>query len=148
MPVGLDSNIVCYMLDLKYPEHEKVGDLLRSLSPRFVCAVNPTVVHESYHALVYGQTWTRQEARRRLGMLLRLPFMVFFNQTKSTTVLAMSLAERYVLGGRDSLILANFLANKVLEVYTHDSELLRVGEVEWRGQTIRMVDPVAGFKRR
>ncbi len=148
MPIGLDSNIVCYMLDSKYPEHETVGSFLRSLSPEFVCAVNPTVMHEAYHVLVYGQSWTRQEARRRLEILLRLPFMVFFNQTKSTTVLAMNLAERYALGGRDSLILASFLANRVLEVYTHDSELLRVSELEWRGQIIRTVDPMAGSKSR
>jgi len=143
MPVGLDSDIVCYILDSRYPEHEKLGGFLRSLSPESVCAVNPTVVHECYHALVFGQGWTRQEAKERLGILLRLPFMEFYNQTKSTTVLALNLAERYTLGGRDSLMLANYLANGAPEVYTHDSGLLTIGHVEWRGSTTRITDPVS-----
>jgi predicted nucleic acid-binding protein len=74
--------------------------------------------------------------------------MEFYNQTKSTTVPALNLAERHTSGGRDSLMLANFLSNGVPEVYTHDSELLRMGKIEWRGFTTKIIDPLAEPKHR
>ena len=101
------------------------------------------MLHETYHTLVYQQRWERGEARSRLGILLRHPHIEFFNQTKHTSFLAMSLAEKYELGGRDSLILANFLANRVVEMQTHDSSVLRLGEVSWRGRKMKLADPVA-----
>ena len=54
----------------------------------------------------------------------------------------MNLAEKYRLGGRGSLMLANFLANEVSEVYTHDRALLELGQIEWRTSKMRMTDPV------
>ena len=55
MPFGLDTNIVCYMLDPSFPEHTAAGRVLRSLSSQSTGAINPTVLHESYHTLVYAQ---------------------------------------------------------------------------------------------
>ncbi len=139
---GLDTNILCYSLDPAFPEHRKSAKLLSNLSPEFSISLNPTVFHETYHTLVYGQKWTREEARMRLGMMLRHPYVRFCNQTKSTSSLALRLAGKYNLGGRDSLILANFLANEVPALYTHDGDLLRLKIVEWRRRRMRILDPV------
>jgi predicted nucleic acid-binding protein len=142
MTVGLDSNIVCYLLDPAFPEHERLASFVESLSPQSTAAVNPTVLHESYHVLVYDRRLFRQDARTRLRTLLRHPFVEFFNQTKATSILAMNLAERYELGGRDSLMMANFLANHAREVYTHDSGLSTIGEMEWKGLRMMVSDPI------
>ncbi len=77
---GLDTNILCYSLDPAFPEHRKSARLLSDLSPEFSISLNPTVFHETYHTLVYGQKWTREEARMRLGMMLRHPYVRFCNQ--------------------------------------------------------------------
>jgi predicted nucleic acid-binding protein len=148
MTAGLDTNIVCYFLDPAFPEHARISGLLRSLSPKFTVAINPTVLHETYHTLVYAQRWVREDASTRLGMLLHHPFIEFHNQTKSISALALNIAGKYELGGRDSLMLANFLSNNVPEVYTHDSELLRIGQVEWRGLTTKIIDPLVEPKHR
>ncbi len=148
MTTGLDTNIVCYFLDPAFPEHPRVSGLLRSLSPKFTVAINPTVLHESYHTLVYAQRWMREDASARLRMLLHHPFIEFHNQTKSVSALALNIAGKYGLGGRDSLMLANFVSNDVPEVYTHDSVLLEIGKIEWRGAATKISDPVGGPRHR
>ena len=142
MLYGLDTNILCYLLDPAFPEHRRVSGLLRSLSPELNVAINPTVLHESYHTLVYYQKWTRDDAKSRLRLILNNRHIKFYNQTKSVSVIALNLAGRYQLGGRDSLILANFLGNHVTEVYTHDSDLLKTASVSWMKAKMRLTDPV------
>jgi hypothetical protein len=56
-----------------------VKDLLLSLSPKRTVAINPTVIHEAYHTLVYGQKFTRAEASSRLGLVLKHPYIIFLN---------------------------------------------------------------------
>ncbi|MGA2665944.1 MAG: PIN domain-containing protein [Nitrososphaerales archaeon] len=143
MTTGLDTNVLCYVLDPAFSEHGPVAGLFRSLSQERTVAVNPTVLHECYHTLIYSQRWVRDEARRRLVALLRHPYVEFYNQTRSVSLLALNLAGKYQLGGRDSVILANFLANHCPVVYTHDAELLKVGELSWRTLSMRLEDPVA-----
>lgn len=55
MITGLDSNVLCYCLDPAYAEHGRLKYLLIDLSSENRAAVNPTVIHEAYHALVFGQ---------------------------------------------------------------------------------------------
>jgi len=55
MLTGLDTNILCYALDPAYPEHKKLKNLLTNLSQENVVAINPTVLHETYHTLVFSQ---------------------------------------------------------------------------------------------
>jgi predicted nucleic acid-binding protein len=81
--IGLDINILCYGLNSRYPEHEKVKDLLFILSPKKLVALNPTVLHETYHTIVYYSEWVPEEAARRLTALLRHPYIEFYNQTKN-----------------------------------------------------------------
>jgi predicted nucleic acid-binding protein len=140
--VGLDSNILCYAMDPAYPEHKRVSGLLRDVSPDSVVAVNPTVVHEAYHVLVFYLEWFPQEAAERLSMLLRHPHVQFFNQTRKTTQIALNLSVKHGLGGRDALIIANYLANKVPVVYTHDNELLKLKRITWKNSHITFQDPL------
>lgn len=102
--IGLDTNIVCYALDPAFPEHKKATRILRQPTTQFRVAINPTVVHETYHILVYKQKWVRDEACRRLVLLMRQRIVSFLNQTKSISQSALYLANKYDLGGRDSLI--------------------------------------------
>jgi predicted nucleic acid-binding protein len=115
---------------------------LLNSSPEKHIAINPTILHETYHALVFGQKWFPSEAKRRLRMLLRHPYIEFFSQTKRTCIIALNLAPKYKLGGRDALIIANFIANKISTLYTHDQELLALKEISWRNFHITFKDPL------
>jgi predicted nucleic acid-binding protein len=143
MITGLDTNILCYALDPAYPEHEKLKNLLIALSQENSVAINPTTLHETYHTLVFGQKWVPNEARRRLKMLLKHPYIEFFSQTKKTSVIALDLSVQHKLGGRDALIIANFLANKVSIIYTHDQELLTLQKLSWKNFHLTFKDPLS-----
>ncbi len=142
MIVGLDTNILCYALDKSYPENEKVKDLLTSLSSENIIAINPTVLHEAYHTLVYYLEWTPEEAARRLSTMLRHPYIEFYNQTQKTSLIALNLAVKYGLDGRDALIVANYIANKTPTVYTHDKELLNIQKITWKNTNLTIKDPL------
>jgi len=143
MTIGLDTNILCYSLDPAYPEHERLKDLLLNLSPENRVAISPTILHETYHTLVFGQKWVSLEARKRLRMLLQHPYVEFFNQTRKTCIIGLNLAIKLELGGRDALIIANFVANKVSTMYTHDEELLALGKISWKKLYLTFKDPLA-----
>jgi predicted nucleic acid-binding protein len=117
-------------------------DLLLNLSLEKALAVNPTVIHESYHTLVYGQKFTRSEASHRLGLLLKHPYIFFLNQTRRTCQIGLELADRYVLGGRDAQILADYIGGKVPVVYTHDRDLASIQRVAWRSASLEIRDPL------
>jgi len=140
--LGLDTNILCYALDPAFPEHGKMKDLLLNLSPDNKVAINPTILHETYHTLVFGQKWLPSEAGKRLQMLMRHPFVDFFNQTRRTCIIGLNLAVKHKLGGRDALIIANFIANKVSTIYTHDQDLLALGRVSWKRLHLKFIDPL------
>jgi len=142
--IGLDTNILCYALDPAYSEHEDVKDLLINLSPENTVALNPTVLHETYHTLVFSLEWFPEEAAGKLLMLLKHPYIEFFSQTKKTTQIALNLSVKHNLGGRDALIMANFLANKVHTVYTHDEELLKLQKLSWKNFSVTFKDPLIG----
>lgn len=139
---GVDTNILCYALETAYPEHEKVKDLLITLSSERGVALNPTVLHEAYHTLVFYLEWTPEEAARRLAALLRHPYIEFFNQTQKTSLIALNLSVKHNLGGRDALIISNFLANKIPIMYTHDKELLKIQKITWKNTNLTFKDPL------
>jgi len=142
--IGLDTNILCYALDPAYPEHDNVKGLLSKMSAENIIALNPTILHETYHTLVFSLEWFPEEAAGRLSMLLKHPYVEFFNQTKKTTQIALNLAVKHNLGGRDALIVANFLANKVPMIYTHDRELLKLQKLSWKNFSVTFKDPLTG----
>jgi len=140
--IGFDSNIICYALDPAYLEHEKLGNLFLELSPENMVALNPTTLHEAYHTLVFGQKWVPEDAAKSLKMLLAHPHVEFFSQTKKNSSLGLSLSVQHKLGGRDALIIANFLINKVPTMYTHDQQLLKFQEMSWKNHIITFKDPL------
>jgi predicted nucleic acid-binding protein len=142
MITGLDANILCYALDDAYPEHGKMAGLLLDLSAENKVALNPTTIHEAYHALVYSQKWFPEEAADALKILLKNPYTEFFNQTRAISAIALNLCVKHKLGGRDALIMANFLANKTPIMYTHDRVLLKLRRVTWKNNTLAFKDPL------
>jgi predicted nucleic acid-binding protein len=139
--VGLDTNILCYALDKSYPENKIVKDLLTALSSENMVALNPTVLHEAYHTLVYYLEWTPEEAAKRLSMMLRHPFVEYYNQTQKTSLIALNLAVKHGLDGRDALIIANYIANKTPTIYTHDKTLLKLQKITWKNTNLTIKDP-------
>ena len=142
MIIGFDSNIICYALDPAYAEYEKLGNLFLELSPESMVAVNPTTLHEAYHTLVFGQKWVPEDAAKSLKMLLAHPHVEFFSQTKKNCNLGLSLSVQHKLGGRDALIIANFLMNKVPTMYTHDKQLLKLQKMAWKNHSLTFKDPL------
>ncbi len=138
---GLDTNILCYALDPAIPENQRYKKIILDLSAEMKIGLNPTVLHEAYHVLVYDQKWDPTEARRRLAALLNHPHVEFYNQSRRISILALDLAVRHGLGGRDSLILANLMANNVSVLYTHDKELLGLKQITDKRFAIKIEDP-------
>jgi predicted nucleic acid-binding protein len=142
MIVGLDANIICYALDDAYPEHEKLKDLLVDVSSENKIALNPTTIHEAYHTLVFSQKWTPEESANALRILLKNPYLEFFSQTIKTSAIALNLSVKHNLGGRDALITANYLANKIPIMYTHDKQLLKLEKITWKNTNLIYKDPL------
>jgi predicted nucleic acid-binding protein len=142
MIIGLDANIVCFALDDAYPEHESLKNLLLKLTSENKIAFNPTTIHEAYHTLVRSQKWLPEEAADALLTLISMPNTAFYNQTKKISTIALNLAVQYKLGGRDSLVVANFLANNTTIMYTHDKELLKHQKITHKNTTLTIKDPL------
>jgi predicted nucleic acid-binding protein len=70
-------------------------------------------------------------------------YIEFFSQTKKTSVIALDLSVQHKLGGRNALIIANFLANKVSIIYTHDQELLTLQKLSWKNFHLTFKDPLS-----
>jgi predicted nucleic acid-binding protein len=132
--LAIDSNVLVAYLDGDHPQHSKV----ERLGSRRV-ALNPTVTHETYHALVFKLKWSPEEARLSIREALDDRDNLFLNQTLETTRTGLALAERYSLGGRDSLILANYMSPSVSYMLTFDKALFSIGRVVFgrRELTIR-----------
>lgn len=140
--VGLDTNILCYALDPSFKKEHQIGaKILAGLYPDYRIAINPTVVHETYHTLVYKQKWLRGDAGERLLALLKLKQVIFLNQTKQISANAISLANKYDLGGRDSLILSNYLFNSVPRMFTHDQHIAELEKVSIGEKELGLSDP-------
>jgi predicted nucleic acid-binding protein len=142
MIVGLDANIICYALDDAYPEHEKLKGLLIDLSSENKIALNPTTIHEAYHTLVFSQKWTHEDSAETLKLLIRNPDAEFFNQTKKTSNIALNLSAKHKMGGRDALITANFLENRIHTIYTRDKQLLKLQRINWKNVSLTYKDPL------
>ena len=134
--LAIDSNILVAYLDRDHPQHEKVKSL--ALKP---VALNPTVIHETYHALVFKLKWSPEQAGLVLRETLDDTNNLFLNQTRDTARTGLALAERYALGGRDALILANFLAPSVSYLQTFDKVLLALARVVYGRRELKIRAP-------
>ncbi len=134
--LAVDTNIVVAYLDKDHPQHAKVAPLT---SRRI--ALSPTVIHESYHTLVFKMKWSPSETAEALRDTLDDTNVLFLNQTKDTTRVGLRLAERYALGGRDALILAGFLSPRVAKFLTFDKALIRLHRIEHGHRQFTILSP-------
>jgi len=134
--LALDSNVLIAYLDREHPQHDRV----RSLAFKRV-ALNPTVVHETYHALVFKLKWRPEESGQVLREVLDDADILFLNQTRETTRIGLGLAERYALGGRDALILASFLDSSVSEMVSFDKSINVLGKVAHGRRELKIRPP-------
>jgi len=134
--LAIDSNILVAYLDRDHPQHQRV----KSLASKRV-ALNPTVIHETYHALVFKLKWSPEEAGLALREALDDRNNLFLNQTLDTTRTGLALAERYSLGGRDALILANYVSSSVSHLQTFDKALLALERVVYGRHELKMRSP-------
>jgi predicted nucleic acid-binding protein len=123
--LAIDSNVLVAYLDGEHPQHSRVSSLA---SCRI--ALNPTVVHETYHTLVFKMKWSSTDAAETLAEMLDDTHVLFLNQTRDTTKIGLKFAEQYALGGRDALISASFVSPSVAEFRTFDKELIRLHRIE------------------
>lgn len=134
--LAIDSNILVAYLDRGHPQHQRV----KSLASKRV-ALNPTVIHETYHALVFKLKWSPVEAGLVLREALDDRNNLFLNQTLDTTRTGLALAERYSLGGRDALILANYMSSLVSHLQTFDKALLALERVVYGRHELKIRSP-------
>lgn len=136
---GLDTNILAYALDPTFPEHEKAKTATLSLNG---WAINATVIHETYHTLVFRRKISPVDSRRKIVELLKDKRTTFINLTEATCLFSLNLAASMNLGGRDSLIIGSYLYNKIPQMYSHDEELARLRKITVRGKTLCITDPI------
>ena len=134
--LAIDSNVLVAYLDQDHPQHETV----KFLATKRI-ALNPTVIHEAYHALVFKLKWMPEQAGLVLREALDDRNNLFLNQTLDTTRTGLALAERYALGGRDALILACFLAPSVAYLETFDKALLTLERVVYGRRMLKIRSP-------
>lgn len=135
--LGLDSNILLAYLIPEHPDHRKTRVLVDRKH-----AVNPTVIHETYHASVFKLKMNPINTVKTLldyvDLVLCLPIEVM------TVRRGLRLAARHSLGGRDALILASYLLSaKVGTFVTFDNSLLALKEVKTGTRTLTITSPNA-----
>ena len=134
--LGVDTNVLVSFLDAGHPDHKDAKRLIDAHT-----ATNPTIIHEAYHTLVYAQKWDRNQATDVLVDYIDLDTTLFLNQTKEITKAGLSLGMKYTLGGRDSLILANFLSNDIKKMVTFDRSLLELEKISMDGRVMHIILP-------
>jgi predicted nucleic acid-binding protein len=117
------------------PEHP-YHQLTRSLEDE-LHAVNPTVIHETYHTCVFKLKRRAEETSRTLVEYKDSSLCLALDS--QTVEFGLTPALKYSLGGRDALILASYaLAKQVRRVVTMDNSLLAVGELEMGRKKLRI----------
>jgi predicted nucleic acid-binding protein len=137
---GIDSSILVYALDPQTKEHAMARDTVLSLQD---WAINPTVVHEIYHTLVFKRGMEPNDAKSKLRAVVKDRRTHFFNITKAISLYSLDLASEFNIGGRDSLIIGCYMTNGAEGMLTHDASLLVIGRLNFRGRQMIFRDPLA-----
>lgn len=137
---GIDSSILVHALDPTTDEHVKARDSILSTQ---AWALNPTVVHESYHTLVFKRGMSPADGRLKLRTLVKDRRTVFFNLTKTVSLFSLDLGTKLNLGGRDALIVGCYLRNGIETMLTHDQDLLSLQSLRFKSREMKFVDPLA-----
>jgi predicted nucleic acid-binding protein len=137
--LGIDTNVLVAYLDKDHPSHAETSGLADES-----VALNPTIVHEAYHTLVFKMKWAPQDASEALTEASMDANNLFINQTLKTTKMGLRIATEHNLGGRDALILANLVAARISKFVTYDKALLVLGVVKY-GRSTLSIEPVKGL---
>ncbi len=103
-------------------------------------AVNPTVLHETYHTSVFK---LRREPEETVRVLLDYMNLALCIPVSSVTVeRGLKIALKHSLGGRDALILASFLLSReVKALVTMDKSLLSLEEIRLGKKVLKIISP-------
>jgi len=126
-------------MDPTTPEHNKAKEVFLKLEG---WTVNPTVIHEAYHALVFKRKMQPEDAKVKLDALIKDRRTQFLNMTKTVSLYSMGIAAEFKIGGRDALIVGCYIHGGVERVLTHDRDLLKLGKIRVKGKAIRFIDPI------
>ncbi|MHA1414035.1 MAG: type II toxin-antitoxin system VapC family toxin [Promethearchaeota archaeon] len=132
---GVDSNIIVYALNKDLPEHLPCKELLINIVNGNELVSIPSIVFmESFYALVKAFNFKETEVKKRLTAIIDSVNINVLDISTSSILLAFEIAEKYGTGGRDSLIAASLLENKIQEIYSHDSDFDKI-------KLIKRIDP-------
>lgn len=134
----VDSNIWCYYLDSRLPEHVHVREPMRGVIRGGEVAINTVVVMEVAHYL----TRSLAEAGEKIESFVGLRNMRIVDLDRELMRASLEYLTRYAgshgLGGRDSTILASMDRLGIDALLTHDRGLKAVAE----RLGIRVEDPI------
>ena len=132
---GVDSNIIVYALNKDLPEHLPCKELLINIVNGNELVSIPSIVFmESFYALVKAFNFKETEVKKRLTAIIDSVNINVLDISTSSILLAFEIAEKYGTGGRDSLIAASLLENKIQEIYSHDFDFDKI-------RLIKRIDP-------
>jgi len=133
---GVDSNILVYALNEDLPEHVLCKALLKKIiNGKEIVSIPSIVFMESFHALVKAYKYKEADVKKRLMAIIDSSNINLLDITTSTILLAFEIAEKFETGGRDSLIAASLLENKIQEIYSHDSDFDKI-------LLLKRIDPI------
>ena len=133
---GIDSNILVYALNKDLPEHLHCKNLLIDIvNGKELVSIPSIVFMECFHALVKAFKYKEVEVKKRLITIMDSKNINVLDISTSSILLAFEIAEKYRTGGRDSLIAASLLENKIQEIYSHDSDFDKI-------ILIKRIDPI------
>ena len=133
---GIDSNILIYALNKDLPEHSSCKELLINIvNGKELVSIPSIVFMESFHALVKAFKYKESEVKKRLIAIIDSKNINVLDISTSSILFAFEIAEKYKTGGRDSLIAASLLENKIQEIYSHDSDFDKI-------LLIKRIDPI------
>ncbi len=135
--LGIDSNVLVAYLVPDHPDHELTKPLAGKRH-----AVNPIVLHETYHTCVFK---LRRKADETVAALLDyMNFSLCLTMNSGTAELGLKLALKHSLGGRDALILASHAFSKQVNKFvTMDGSLLSVKRIQIGRKMLEITLPVS-----
>ena len=133
---GIDSNILVYALNKDLPEHLPCKELLINIvNGKELVSIPSIVFMECFHALVKAFKYKEVEVKKRLVSIIDSKNLNVLDISTSSILFAFEIAEKYRTGGRDSLIAASLLENKIQEIYSHDSDFDKI-------LLLKRIDPI------
>ena len=138
--VFIDTNIWCYYLDARLPEHAVMKDTVAQIIRTHEIASNTLVIMEVAHYLT--RRLEEGEARDKLRAFTNLKTMKIHDFDKELMTSAVELLIVYGkgtgLGGRDASILATLEKHSIAQIVTHDAALSEAAQ----RMGVKATDPV------